>query len=120
MSLWGWAECPSLKVQHVDSADVLPERKTSLASVNRLVTGTVPLGDVARRGHVTGGMPAQLRHFSADERPMAVWNLGRRNDRGDRPHEGSESQATLAGMVFPVASPFLVLHSVAMVLWTFG
>ena len=84
------------------------------------MTGTVTLGNVTRRGHVAGDMPAQLRHFSVDDSPMAVWNLGRRNDRGDRPHEGSESQATLAGTVFPVASPFLVLHGVAMVLWTFG
>jgi hypothetical protein len=84
------------------------------------MTGTVPLGDVARRGHMAGDMPAQLRHFSADDRPTAVWNLGRRNNRGDRPHEGSESQATLAGMVFPVTGSSLVLHGVAMVLWTFG
>jgi radical SAM protein with 4Fe4S-binding SPASM domain len=49
-----------------------------MLSVTRLLTGTATPGDALRYGRLTGEMPAHLLHFSADKKPIVVWNLTRR------------------------------------------
>jgi len=49
-----------------------------MLSVTRLLTGTASPGDALRYGRFTGEMPAHLLHFSADKKPIVVWNLSRR------------------------------------------
>jgi radical SAM protein with 4Fe4S-binding SPASM domain len=49
-----------------------------MLSVTRLLTGTATPGDALRYGRLTGDMPAHLLHFSADKKPIVVWNLTRR------------------------------------------
>jgi Fe-coproporphyrin III synthase len=49
-----------------------------MLSVTRLLTGTASPGDALRYGRLTGDMPAHLLHFSADKKPIVVWNLTRR------------------------------------------
>jgi MoaA/NifB/PqqE/SkfB family radical SAM enzyme len=49
-----------------------------MLSVTRLLTGTVETGDVLRYGRQAGAMPAHLLHFSADKKPIVVWNVTRR------------------------------------------
>ncbi|TEU01659.1 MAG: 12,18-didecarboxysiroheme deacetylase, partial [Dehalococcoidia bacterium] len=52
-----------------------------MLSVTRLLTGTATPGDALRYGRLTGDMPAHLLHFSADKKPIVVWNLTRRCNR---------------------------------------
>ncbi len=49
-----------------------------MLSVTKLLNGTVTPGDALRYGRRTAGMPAHLLHFSADKKPVVVWNLTRR------------------------------------------
>ena len=49
-----------------------------MLSVTRLLTGTASPGDALRYGRLTGRMPPHLLHFSADKKPVVVWNLTRR------------------------------------------
>ncbi len=49
-----------------------------MLSVTRLLTGTVEAGDVLRYGRQAGAMPPHLLHFSADKKPIVVWNVTRR------------------------------------------
>lgn len=44
-------------------------------SITRLLTGTASLGDALRYGRLAGDMPAHVLHFSADKKPLVVWNL---------------------------------------------
>ncbi len=49
-----------------------------MLSVTRLLTGTASPADALRYGRLTSDMPAHLLHFSADKKPIVVWNLTRR------------------------------------------
>ncbi len=49
-----------------------------MLSVTRLLTGTATPGDALRYGRLTSDMPSHLLHFSADKKPIVVWNLTRR------------------------------------------
>lgn len=46
-----------------------------MLSVSRLLNGTVTEGDVLRYGRSTQHGPAHLLHFSADKKPVVVWNI---------------------------------------------
>lgn len=48
-----------------------------MLSVSRLLNGTVTEGDVLRYGRSSARGPAHLLHFSADKRPVVVWNVTR-------------------------------------------
>jgi radical SAM protein with 4Fe4S-binding SPASM domain len=47
-------------------------------SVSRLLNGQVEPGDALRYGRATGRSPAHLLHFSADKKPVVVWNTTQR------------------------------------------
>ena len=49
-----------------------------MLSVTRLLNGTVNTGDALRYGRLTASVPPHLLHFSADKKPVVVWNLTRR------------------------------------------
>src|SRR3972149_180585 len=49
-----------------------------MLSVSRLLTGTATPGDALRYGRLSAGLPAHLLHFSADKKPVVVWNVTRR------------------------------------------
>lgn len=50
-----------------------------MLSVTRLLCGTLTPGDVLRYGkRQTGQSPAHYLHYSADKRPIVVWNITRR------------------------------------------
>ncbi|OGO51951.1 MAG: hypothetical protein A2148_04710 [Chloroflexi bacterium RBG_16_68_14] len=49
-----------------------------MLSVSRLLNGTVEPGDALRYGRRTSAVPAHLLHFSADKKPVVVWNVTRR------------------------------------------
>lgn len=49
-----------------------------MLSVSRLLNGTVTTGDALRYGRRTAGAPPHLLHFSADKKPVVVWNVTRR------------------------------------------
>jgi radical SAM protein with 4Fe4S-binding SPASM domain len=49
-----------------------------MLSVTRLLNGTAGPGDALRYGRPTARMPSHLLHFSADKKPITVWNLTRR------------------------------------------
>ncbi len=49
-----------------------------MLSVTRLLNGQVEPGDALRYGRSTARSPAHLLHFSADKRPVVVWNVTQR------------------------------------------
>ena len=49
-----------------------------MLSVTRLLNGTAGPGDALRYGRLTASMPSHLLHFSADKKPIVVWNVTRR------------------------------------------
>ena len=49
-----------------------------MLSVSRLLNGTVGPGDALRYGRSTARGPAHLLHYSADKKPVVVWNVTRR------------------------------------------
>ncbi len=49
-----------------------------MLSVTRLLTGAATPADALRYGRLTAGLPPHLLHFSADKKPVVVWNLTRR------------------------------------------
>lgn len=46
-----------------------------MLSVSRLLNGTTREGDILRYGRSSQRGPAHLLHFSADKRPVVVWNI---------------------------------------------
>jgi len=48
-----------------------------MLSVSRILNGTVTPGDALRYGRHTSKVPAHLLHYSADKKPIVVWNLTR-------------------------------------------
>ncbi len=46
-----------------------------MLSVSRLLNGTITEGDVLRYGRSSQEGPAHLLHFSADKKPVVVWNI---------------------------------------------
>ncbi len=49
-----------------------------MLSVSRLLNGQVESGDALRYGRSTARSPAHLLHFTADKKPIVVWNISRR------------------------------------------
>lgn len=49
-----------------------------MLSVTRLLNGTVTASDVLRYGRASGKGPAHMLHFSADKKPVVVWNVTQR------------------------------------------
>lgn len=49
-----------------------------MLSVSRLLNGQIESGDALRYGRSTARSPAHLLHFTADKRPVVVWNVSRR------------------------------------------
>ena len=72
-----------------------------MLGVTRLITGAITPGDVMRYGNRdTRESPAHMLHYSADKRPVVVWNIIRRcnlhcvhcySDSHDRDYEGELS-----------------------------
>lgn len=49
-----------------------------MLSVSRLLNGTVEPGDALRYGRSTARGPAHLLHYTADKKPVVVWNVTQR------------------------------------------
>jgi radical SAM protein with 4Fe4S-binding SPASM domain len=49
-----------------------------MLGVSRLLNGTVSTGDLLRYGRRTEEVPAHLLHYSADKKPVVIWNVTRR------------------------------------------
>ena len=49
-----------------------------MLSVSKLLTGAATPADALRYGRLTADLPPHLLHFSADKKPVVVWNLTRR------------------------------------------
>lgn len=49
-----------------------------MLGVSRLLNGTVSASDALRYGRQTTDMPGYLLHYSADKKPVVVWNVTRR------------------------------------------
>ncbi len=49
-----------------------------MLGMSRLLNGTVTPGDALRYGRHSGSGPSHLLHYSADKRPVVVWNCARR------------------------------------------
>ncbi len=49
-----------------------------MLAVSRLLNGTVTPSDALRYGRRTASGPAHLLHYSADKKPVVVWNVSRR------------------------------------------
>ena len=49
-----------------------------MLSVTRLLNGTATSADALRYGRLTGKVPSHLLHFSADKKPVVVWNVTQR------------------------------------------
>ena len=49
-----------------------------MLSVTRLLNGTATPADALRYGRQTGKVPSHLLHFSADKKPVVVWNVTQR------------------------------------------
>jgi radical SAM protein with 4Fe4S-binding SPASM domain len=49
-----------------------------MLSVTRLLNGTATPADALRYGRLTGKVPSHLLHFSADKKPVVVWNVTQR------------------------------------------
>ncbi len=49
-----------------------------MIGVSRLLCGTITPGDALRYGRDSARMPAHLLHYSADKKPVVVWNCTRR------------------------------------------
>ena len=71
-----------------------------MLGVTRLLCGTATPGDALRFGRRAGKLPPHLLHYSADKKPVIVWNITRRcnlhcahcyTDSFDRDYEGELS-----------------------------
>ena len=49
-----------------------------MLSVTRLLNGTATSSDALRYGRSTASVPSHLLHFSADKKPVVVWNVTQR------------------------------------------
>ena len=49
-----------------------------MLGVSRLMNGTVEAADALRYGRRAGSGPAHLLHYSADKKPVVIWNYTRR------------------------------------------
>lgn len=49
-----------------------------MIGITKLYCGTATTGDALRYGRRTKGMPAHLLQYSADKKPIVVWNMTRR------------------------------------------
>ncbi|HOS77331.1 MAG TPA: 12,18-didecarboxysiroheme deacetylase [Syntrophales bacterium] len=51
---------------------------TAMIGISKLYCGAVEPGDVLRYGRESGKLPSHLLQFSADKKPVVVWNVTRR------------------------------------------
>ena len=49
-----------------------------MIGISKLYCGTVEPSDPLRYGRHSGRLPSHLLQFSADKKPVVVWNVGRR------------------------------------------
>jgi radical SAM protein with 4Fe4S-binding SPASM domain len=72
-----------------------------MLGVSKLLNGTVSTGDLLRYGRRTDVVPAHLLHYSADKKPVVIWNVTRRcnlscmhcySDSHDRAYPGELTQ----------------------------
>ena len=49
-----------------------------MIGISKLYCGTVEPSDALRYGRQSGSLPSHLLQFSADKKPVVVWNVGRR------------------------------------------
>lgn len=49
-----------------------------MIGISKLYCGTVEASDPLRYGRLAGKLPSHLLQFSADKKPVVVWNVGRR------------------------------------------
>ena len=84
-----------------------------MLSVSRLLNGTVSEADALRYGRRSGRGPAHLLHYSADKKPVMVWNITRRcnlscmhcyADSHDRAYPGELTTAEGRALVDDLAS----------------
>jgi len=73
----------------------------AMLGVSRLLNGTVMAGDLLRYGRRSGEVPAHMLHYSADKKPVVIWNATRRcnlscmhcySDSHDRVYPGELTQ----------------------------
>jgi len=71
-----------------------------MLGVTKVLCGTATPGDALRYGRDTSRLPAHLLHYSADKKPIVVWNITRRcnlrcvhcySDSCDREYQGELS-----------------------------
>jgi radical SAM protein with 4Fe4S-binding SPASM domain len=84
-----------------------------MLSVSRLLNGTVSEVDALRYGRRSGSGPAHLLHYSADKKPVVVWNITRRcnlscmhcyADSHDRAYPGELATAEGRALIDDLAS----------------
>ena len=84
-----------------------------MLSVSRLLNGTVTATDALRYGRRSGSGPAHLLHYSADKKPVVVWNSTRRcnlscmhcySDSHDRAYPGELTTAEGLALLDDLAS----------------
>lgn len=64
-----------------------------MIGISKLYCGTVEASDPLRYGRKSGNLPSHLLQFSADKKPVVVWNVGRRcNLRCVHCYSGSRDQ----------------------------
>ena len=49
-----------------------------MIGISKLYCGTVEPSDALRYGRHSGSLPSHLLQFSADKKPVVVWNITRR------------------------------------------
>src|SRR5450756_2541632 len=54
------------------------ERTEHMIGISKLYCGTVEASDPLRYGRRSKDLPSHLLQFSADKKPVVVWNVGRR------------------------------------------
>ncbi|MFQ6019256.1 MAG: radical SAM protein [Dehalococcoidia bacterium] len=83
-----------------------------MLGVTRLLCGTATPGDAIRFGRQSGKLPAYLLHYSADKKPVIVWNLVRRcnlhcahcyTDSHDKEYEGELTHEEALGVIDDLA-----------------
>ena len=84
-----------------------------MLSLSRLLSGAIATGDPLRYGRRSADLPSHLLHFSADKKPVVVWNVTRRCNlhcmhcyaaAGDRDYPGELSTEEALSVVDDLAA----------------